>query len=260
VGQSTWGSRLGELQAAAARRCGLARLPVPTTLVTDDAAQARDFVAASPEGTVIYKPFHSFHWQQPNRDMYQSVTTRVSVADFHTPEALLWSPGIFQAFVPKAYELRISIFGRTCVAARIFDQDPLDWRTRQSDMKVAPCVLPEAVEAMLLSLMDRLGLVMGMVDLIVTPDGEHVFLEVNEQGQFLWVEEMCPELPLLDIAARFLASGDPRFTTEVAAAAGPTYGGFVESETDHFYEEKTAFLGAGGVMGHSLLNDCAGGA
>ena len=31
----------------------------------------------------------------------------------------------------------------------------------------------------------------------VTPQGEHVFLEVNEMGQFLWVENGEPDCPML---------------------------------------------------------------
>jgi hypothetical protein len=34
---------------------------------------------------------------------------------------------------------------------------------------------------------ELLGLAFGCIDLIVTPEGEHIFLEVNEMGQFLWV-------------------------------------------------------------------------
>jgi hypothetical protein len=32
--------------------------------------------------------------------------------------------------------------------------------------------------------------VYSTIDLIVTPDGDHVFLELNPNGQYLWVEEM----------------------------------------------------------------------
>ena len=227
---------------------------IPRTLVTDDAAQARAFVESEPEGQVVYKPFYSFHWQRADR-IYQSVTTPVGESDFHDPQALIWSPGIFQRFVPKAYELRVSLFGRTCVAARIFDQDPVDWRTRQSDMKVAPHELPEDVERKLHALMDALGLTMGMADLIVTPDGDYVFLEINEQGQFLWVEEMCPALPLLATCTHFLASGNPRFAAEIVPGSPLSYARFVEEEADRFHEEKLAFLSAGGILDPSFLND-----
>lgn len=238
-------------QLAAAIEVGLT---IPRTLVTDDASQARAFVASEPEGQVIYKPFYSFHWQRDGR-LYQSVTTPVAEADLHDPQALLWSPGIFQKFVPKACELRVSLFGRTCIAARIFDQDPVDWRTRQSDMKVAPFDLPEIVERRLHALMDALGLVMGMADLIVTPDGDYVFLEINEQGQFLWVEDMCPELPLLAACTHFLASGNPRFAAEAVPGSPLNYARFAAEEADRFHEEKLAFLEAGGILDHSFIDD-----
>ena len=36
--------------------------------------------------------------------------------------------------------------------------------------------------------MRKMGLVFCALDFIVTQDDEYVFLEVNEQGQFLWIE------------------------------------------------------------------------
>ncbi|MEJ2669125.1 MAG: MvdD family ATP-grasp ribosomal peptide maturase, partial [Gammaproteobacteria bacterium] len=36
--------------------------------------------------------------------------------------------------------------------------------------------------------MDLLGLNFGCIDMILTPDDEFVFLEVNPNGQWLWVE------------------------------------------------------------------------
>jgi glutathione synthase/RimK-type ligase-like ATP-grasp enzyme len=258
-----WANPLGDRVSANYKLRQLATaisvgLPIPRTLVTDDASQAREFVASEPDGEVIYKPFHSLHWQRAGNEIYRTATTPVTTADFDDPRALAWSPGIFQKFVPKAFELRISIFGRTCVSAKIFDQDPIDWRTRQSDMKVGPCALPEAVETKLHALMDALGLVMGMVDLIVTPDGDYVFLEVNEQGQFLWVEDMCPEIPLLDTAARFFASANPLFRAEAVSSSALAYADFLETGIGKYEEEGRAFSEAGGLSNHSLLKDCEG--
>ena len=63
--------------------------------------------------------------------------------------------------------------------------------------------------------MNSLGIVSGSFDFIVTEDGEHVFLEVNEQGQFLWLEDLCPDLLLLDAFCAFLTSGDKNFAWKV---------------------------------------------
>ncbi len=43
--------------------------------------------------------------------------------------------------------------------------------------------------ARLVEVVADLGLAFGAVDLIVTPAGDHVFLEVNGNGQWLWLEE-----------------------------------------------------------------------
>lgn len=47
--------------------------------------------------------------------------------------------------------------------------------------------LPAEVRTGALALMDALGLNCGAFDLIVTPDGRHVFLEVNPCGEFMWL-------------------------------------------------------------------------
>jgi hypothetical protein len=54
--------------------------------------------------------------------------------------------------------------------------------------------------------MRSLGIVFGCFDFIVTPAGEHVFLEVNPMGQFLWIEEAQPEIRLLAPFVDFLLS------------------------------------------------------
>jgi hypothetical protein len=52
------------------------------------------------------------------------------------------------------------------------------------------------------------GMVFACLDFIVAPDDTAYFLEANQMGQFLWVEEKLPELPLLDAMCNFLASGN----------------------------------------------------
>jgi hypothetical protein len=46
----------------------------------------------------------------------------------------------------------------------------------------------------------------GSLDFIVTPDGEHVFLEVNPVGQFGWIVEQTG-LPIYERLAELLIDG-----------------------------------------------------
>ena len=55
--------------------------------------------------------------------------------------------------------------------------------------------------------MGELGLLFGTIDMKLTEGGEHVFLEVNPQGQFLYIE-ILTGLPIANAVADFLARDD----------------------------------------------------
>ena len=57
--------------------------------------------------------------------------------------------------------------------------------------------------------MRRLGLLYGAIDLVETPDGRHVFLELNPSGEFFWLEQQ-PGLPISAALADILLGLAPR--------------------------------------------------
>jgi hypothetical protein len=67
--------------------------------------------------------------------------------------------------------------------------------------------LPAHMENKLRALMHKLGLAYGCIDLVVDPDGGIYFLEVNQAGQFLFVEEALPSMPLLAAMTAMLGTG-----------------------------------------------------
>jgi hypothetical protein len=109
----------------------------------------------------------------------------------------------------------VTVLGREVVTARILSQETkegrLDWRRAYRELRMEEGALPAVERERCFALMERLGIVFGCFDFIVTPEGEHVFLEVNEMGQFLFVEEYTG-LPLLDAFCDFLIAADPGFT------------------------------------------------
>jgi glutathione synthase/RimK-type ligase-like ATP-grasp enzyme len=52
-----------------------------------------------------------------------------------------------------------------------------------------------------------LGLCFGAIDLILTPDGEYVFLEVNLNGQWAYIEDLLG-LPISAAIAEMLICGE----------------------------------------------------
>lgn len=127
------------------------------------------------------------------------------------------APGIYQAVVPKQFEIRATVMGQSVLAAKILSQETehgrQDWRKAYAELRMEAIQLPPRIEQRCIALLRCLGYVFGCFDFVVTPTGEHVFLEVNQMGQFLFLENYT-ELPLLDAFTDFLCSGSPNFRWE----------------------------------------------
>ncbi len=199
-------STVKPLQLIEAARAGL---KVPPTLCSNDPDRIRDFLAGNE--AVIYKPLLAASFR--NEDGLATVyTTDVTCDDLPDDDILQLSSGIFQKKIEKTYELRVNYMGDCSLNAKLFSQnDPVsrtDWRMAHTSLKVEKAApLPEAVDLACRQLMKRLGIVFGCFDFIVTPEGEFVFLEINEMGQFLWLEDRESDIMILDAFCEFLIHG-----------------------------------------------------
>jgi catechol 2,3-dioxygenase-like lactoylglutathione lyase family enzyme len=194
-------------QLALARQVGF---NVPDTLITTDPARARAFYEEH-DGRIVHKAQSTpiFKIADEYRVTY---TTRIQPRHLPLLDCVAHCPGLLQELIPKAFEVRVTVFGERCFALRIDSQADErtrdDWR-RFQDPSVIPYTvweLPEPLQRQCAELMSRLGLVYGAFDFIVDPQGEYVFLEVNPHGQWAWVEELTG-MPLADALIDLLVSG-----------------------------------------------------
>jgi glutathione synthase/RimK-type ligase-like ATP-grasp enzyme len=204
------------LQHAIAVEVGL---EMPDTLYTNDPAAIRAFLREQ-GGRIAFKPFYMLPWKSGTTN-FITPTTVITEAHLEDETRIAVAPAIYQELVPKAYELRVTVIGERFFAAKLNSQSTdlglVDWRRAQEKMTAEETALPPIVEEQCRELMRRLGLVFGCLDLIVTPDGRHVFLEVNQMGQFLFVERWTG-MPLLDAFAEMLLQGTPRYAWSAANA------------------------------------------
>ncbi len=197
-------------QLDVARACGL---QVPRTLVTNDPTRARAFAEAQGVERTIYKAF------QGSEDAWRE-TRLLKPGELDRIDLVRHAPVIFQAFVPADADLRVTIVGDRIFPAAIrsrADAYPIDFRMDMGGARIEACALPAAVEAGLRRLMARLGLVYGAIDLRRTPEGEHVFLEINPAGQWLFVEDQTGQ-PIAAALADKLAAADRSAASGRAAA------------------------------------------
>ncbi|HYO99832.1 MAG TPA: MvdD family ATP-grasp ribosomal peptide maturase [Pyrinomonadaceae bacterium] len=185
-----------QLQIQAARELGL---DTPRTLITNDPEAVRAFARTCERG-MITKMLSSFAIHEDGAEKVV-FTNPVTAEDLNDLDGLQLCPMTFQEHVSKRLELRVTIVGERVLAAAIDSQASEraahDWRRDGTSLLDAwqTYELPPEVEEKLLRLMHYFDLNYGAADLIVTPEGRHVFLEVNPVGEFFWLER-CPGLPI----------------------------------------------------------------
>jgi hypothetical protein len=186
-------TRLAENKLVQLRAAARAGLRIPATLVGQDPARIRSFCSQHP-GAII-KPVAT------PRGVELAKTAVVSQELLDSDDVLALTPAIYQECIPGERHLRISVVGERCDAALIEASD-LDWRY-DLNVPFRPYPLDRNLEQGLRATLRELGLVMGIFDVKLTDADEPVFLEVNSQGQFLFVEALCG-IPLADRFAAFL--------------------------------------------------------
>ena len=187
------------LQLRVANEAGLR---TPRTMMTSDPDAARRFIQDEGLGKTIFKTFSCTHkiWRE---------TRLVREEELAILDQVRFAPVIFQEYIPAAADLRVTIVGDRIFPAAIVSNDyEVDFRMSLGEASVEPCELPGEIEGALFALMRRLGLVYGAIDLRKTPAGDHVFLEVNTAGEFLFVEERTAQ-PIGRAVAEWLATRSP---------------------------------------------------
>jgi len=184
-----WKAEFKPYQLQVASQIGL---DIPKTLISNRPESIRDFYQRY--GPIIAKPVRSGHLVK-NGVECAVFTTKLEADVMNDLSGATLSPTIYQEFLPKVYDIRVTIVGRRIFAVSIDSQsDPsatIDWRkTENPSLPHFPIELPEPLQRSLLELMSRLSLSYGAIDLVLTPDGRYVFLEINPNGQWLWMDEM----------------------------------------------------------------------
>ena len=181
----------------------------PDTLVSNDPDDVLAFYSQH-AGRIISKRA-AFSRIQEDGDHAYRYTERMSRRDLGYIDAIRFCPMIFQEYVPKDFELRITVVGDDVFAAAIYSQQSNhakhDWR-RYDHYRTRYDIhdLPDDVGKLCRLLTKRLQLSFGAIDMIVTPAGEYVFLEINANGQYLWIEEQTG-LPITSSIVDLLISG-----------------------------------------------------
>ncbi|MCC5574939.1 ATP-dependent carboxylate-amine ligase [Microtetraspora sp. AC03309] len=181
---------------------------IPETVMTNDPAALVPAYARS-DGHLIAKLFDSHRFLLDGQD-HRVHTTAVTRRQLTSRHRVQHEPVILQPYVPKAVELRVTVVGDRVFAVEIDARNARaahDDRRHHDDTRVRYAVhtLPADVERRCVDLVVDLGLAYGAIDLILRPDGEYVFLEIDPNGEWGWLETNTG-LPISDAVADWLAT------------------------------------------------------
>lgn len=188
---------------------------IPKTLVSNNPEHIREFFEHN-NGMIVAKQHIPFAWRTMRGALLVTGTSAVLREHLVSDEALSACPMIYQEKLQFRNELRIVAFGRSMFALnQVRTQSPaiangfVDIRYENAEKHAI--TVDESLMALCHAYMDRLGLTYAAFDIVQLLNGDYVFLEANEAGQFLFLENEAPELTILDAFCQFLASGDPLF-------------------------------------------------
>jgi hypothetical protein len=201
---AAWRAENKLLQLVAAREVGLA---FPETVMGTNAGAVRRLAQ---DGRVVFKAFRPHAWQEEG-----GLSAATAILDNnHLPDAQVieFCPGIYQRYVEKTADIRVTVAGNRLLAVRLLRHSGdayVDWRIHvlDRDFFAEQISLPVALEQRIQALMASLGLVFGCLDFVVDADGEYQFLEINQAGQFLFLEDMIQDIGVMRMVASFLAAG-----------------------------------------------------
>lgn len=169
-------------------------LKVPDTCITNSPEEARRFVQEHPRGAIT-KMQSSFAIY---REGVENVvfTNVITEENLDTIETLQYCPMQFQEKIEKASELRVTIVGDAvfcfAVDSQKMENAKVDWRREGLELldQWVPYELPAEIKEKLLRLMDVYQINYGAIDIIVNPQGDYYFLEINSAGEYFWLDRL----------------------------------------------------------------------
>jgi glutathione synthase/RimK-type ligase-like ATP-grasp enzyme len=196
------------VQLLLARDCGM---NVPRTLMTNSPQAVRDYFRGNPQRTIC-KTFSTHIWEkEQGGPVMVTETFELSADKLPSDEVLTYAPAIYQELIVKKFDVRMVLLGAAVYSYSLHNpKGALDWRgdATQGLVRVEAIVTPPEVEKSVLAFAAKSGIAFGSFDFAIDNQDRWWFLEVNEGGQFLWLDAANADLHVQEKFLAFLTSPD----------------------------------------------------
>jgi glutathione synthase/RimK-type ligase-like ATP-grasp enzyme len=191
-------SRVCQIKPYQQRMAALAGFPVPATLISNDASQISTFHFEHGSKSILKSLSGGSVTQLSPEGNTSCVIMTVPVTSENlesaAPDQFESCPHFFQKQLEKAFELRVVVVDSHVLAYHIDSQKEkiaeVDWRRGQFVLDFRPYEINDELRVKLLSYMKVAGLFAGSFDLVVDKQGITWFIECNQDGQWVWLDDI----------------------------------------------------------------------
>lgn len=167
-------------------------LKIPNTIVTNN---KKDLLGFIEEGKrYITKSLYKSPYVETYNFVYYGNGT-IEIDGSNLSEN--FAPSLVQEYIEKEIEIRVFFIEDFFYSMAIFSQNNektmIDFRnydTKKPNRNI-PFTLNDETLEKLKVFKNKIEYSTGSIDLILTPQGEYVFLEINAMGQYSWLSESC---------------------------------------------------------------------
>lgn len=181
---------------------------IPETLISISPTAVSSFYESCAGRVVCKAVKHGFY----QHDNVVSIATTQRLQRETISELFHYAPVamIFQREIPKRFDIRVTVVGddvyATAIHSQTHSETEVDWRTWDAsafELRHEPIDLPADVAAQCRRITRHFNLGYSAIDLISGADGLFYFLEVNPNGQWVWIERRAG-YPIRDAILRVL--------------------------------------------------------
>lgn len=173
-------------QLSLARRIGFI---VPNSIITNIYEDAIDFYNKN-DADCIIKPIKTGLVESSEKSMVLFTSKLKKKPERGQVESI---PVFLQNNVNKMCDVRVTMVGEKAFAVSIDSQSDeissIDWRRADFPLKHTRIELPDEIVEKSITLLRTLNLKFGALDFILDANGNFIFLEINPNGQWAWIEK-----------------------------------------------------------------------
>jgi glutathione synthase/RimK-type ligase-like ATP-grasp enzyme len=162
---------------------------IPKSILTTNYQSALEFYNLMNSNCII-KPIKSGLISEQD---HEKVVFTSKIAQFpESPASIQNCPSYLQELIEKKSDLRVTVVGNKIFATEILSQEnedtKIDWRRGENILIHRKVSIPKDIEKKCVKLVKDLNLKFGAIDFIIDKNGKYIFLEINPNGQWAWIE------------------------------------------------------------------------